>query len=168
MGRPVAHSFLGLHPWPSRLTPSWTVEQAHLDAQPTGCFQCRTQILPPQAALKFVFAESLPLPRIIPCRLVANVGGKECQGNAVLLHPLQVGHNTFRIHLLVHPIIVASYADAVGRCEKRLPEAFARVIICCLCMDYQSESEHSHKQQVAFLQKLYFAIFHKFRFIVLL
>ena len=29
-------------------------------------------------------------------------------------------------------------------------------------MDYESESEHSHKQQVAFLQKLYFAIFHKF------
>jgi hypothetical protein len=29
-------------------------------------------------------------------------------------------------------------------------------------MNYESESEHSHKQQVAFLQKKHFAIFHKF------
>ena len=28
-GRPVAHSFLGLHPRPARLTPSGTVEQAY-------------------------------------------------------------------------------------------------------------------------------------------
>ena len=125
--RPVAHSFLGFHPRSPRLTPARTVEDAHLYAQLACRLQCRTQVLPPQAALKFVLAERLAFPRFFPPCAIANVCCQKRKCNAVVFHPLQVCHHTFGVNMFVHPIIVASYADAVRRCEKRLPQLFVRI-----------------------------------------
>ena len=127
IGRPITHGFFWLYPRTAGLTPSRTVEDTHLDAQFASCLQGCAQILPPKLTLELVLTVYLYL--CITIQTVADIGSQECQRDAVVLHPFQVGYYTFGIDALVNPIVVTPHTDAVGRCEERLEE------LVTLCVD---------------------------------
>ena len=74
---------------------------------------------------------------------------------------------------LIGAIVLETFATTMLKYSEQFTKIVPTIamavgyLLSFYCLSHEGESEHGYKQQVTFLQKLHFAIFHKFRFILM-